>query len=78
MNDLERKHYILLKENYNFLIKIIMGSDYFTNSIHVFNADIEAFNDIEKKIDKIKYDLKMWQRIAIVMTIISVILLIIK
>lgn len=78
MEDLEKKHYIWLKEKYDFLVKIIMGSDYYTNSIHVFNADIEAFNHMERKLDTLKYDLKMWRRISIVMTIISVILVIFK
>lgn len=78
MEDLEKKHYIWLKEKYDFLVKIIMGSDYYTNSIHVFDADIEAFNDMERKVHTLKYDLKMWRRIAIVMTIISVILVIFK
>lgn len=63
MNDLERKHYTWLKEKYHFLIKIIMGSDYYTNSMHVFDADMEAFYDMEKKVDKLKYDLKMYKRL---------------
>jgi hypothetical protein len=78
MEDLEKKHYIWLKEKYDFLVEVILGSDYYTNSIHVFDADVESFNDMKKKIDTVKYDLKMWRRIAIVMTIISVMLVIFK
>jgi hypothetical protein len=78
MEDLEKKHYIWLKEKYEFLVTTILGSNYYTNSIHVFDADIESFNDMKKKIDTVKYDLKMWRRIAIVMTIISVMLVIFK
>jgi hypothetical protein len=78
MEDLEKKHYIWLKEKYDFLVEVILGSDYYTNSIHVFDADVESFNDMKKKIDTFKYNLKMWRRIAIIMTIISVILVIFK
>ena len=78
MNDLDKKHYTWLKESYNYLIKTIMGADYYTMAIHVFDSDIEAFKDMKNKIDVIKYDLKMWRRIAIVMTIISVMLIIFK
>lgn len=78
MEDLEEKHYIWLKEKYDYLVKIILGSDYYTNSIHVCDADIEAFKDMKKKINTLKYDLKMWRRLAIVMTIISVMLVIFK
>lgn len=78
MKDLEKKHYTWLKESYDYLVKIILGSDYYTYSIHVFDADVEAFNAMKKKIDTLKYDLKMWRRIAIVMTIISVMLVIFK
>jgi hypothetical protein len=78
MENLEEKHYKWLKEKYDILIKIILGSDYYTNSIHVFDADVEAFTDMKKKIYKFKHDLKMWRRIAIGMTIISIMLVIFK
>ena len=78
MDNLEKKHYAWLKESYNYLVKIIMGSNYYTNSIHVFDADVEAFHDMKKEIDILRYDLKMWKRIAIIMTIVSVVLVILN
>lgn len=78
MDNLEKKHYAWLKETHDYLVKKIMGSNYYTNSIHVFDADIEAFHDMEKKIDALRYDLKMWKRISIIMTIISAVLVILK
>ena len=78
MDDLERKHYVWLKEKYDFLVKIIMGSNYYTNSIHVFDADVEAFEDMKKKFDSIKYDLKMWRIVAVIMMIIYCCLIIFK
>lgn len=78
MDDLEREHYTWLKEKYDFLVEIILGSNYYTNSIHVFDADVEAFKDMEKKLDSIKYDLKMWKIITAIMMIISCCLIIFK
>lgn len=78
MDDLEREHYTWLKEKYDFLIEIIMGSDYYTNSIHVFDADVEAFEHMKKKLDSIKYSLNMWRIIAVIMMIISCCLMIFK
>lgn len=69
MDDLERKHYTWLKEKYDFLVKIIMGSNYYTNSIHVFDADIEVFKDMERKIVRLKNDLKMYKILFFCMTI---------
>ena len=78
MSNLEKKHYAWLKEKYDFLVKIIMGSNYYTNSIHVFDADMEAFEDMKKKLNSIKYNLKMWKIIAVIMMIISCCLMVFK
>jgi hypothetical protein len=78
MKDLDKEHYNWLKEKYDFLVETILGSDYYTLSIHVFDADVEAFGHMIKEIGRVKYNLKMWRITAIVMTIISVILVIFK
>ena len=78
MSNLEKEHYAWLKEKYDFLVKIIMGSNYYTNSIHVFDADMEAFEDMKKKLNSIKYNLKMWKIIAVIMMIISCCLMVFK
>ena len=61
------------KYNYHILIKYILGEDYCKNN----NYDA-ACRDIMKKIDNIKYDLKMWRNVALVMLIISILLILFK
>lgn len=78
MKNLEKEHYIWLKEKYDFLVESILGSDYYTLSIHVFDADIEAFGHMIKKIDRVKKEVKILRIAVIVMTIISVMLVIFK
>lgn len=78
MDDLEREHYAWLKKSYDYLVKIIMGSNYYTNSIHVFDADVEAFTDMKNKLDSIKHNLKLWRIIAVIMMIVSCCLIIFR
>lgn len=61
MNDIKKYHYILLKEKYNDLIKIIMGPKYYTFSTSVIDSDMEAFEDMKYKINRLKNDLKIYK-----------------
>jgi len=72
MNNLERKHYELLRKNFNILIKMILGTGYYTIASQVYDSDVEAFIDMKEKIYKLKCNLKMWRRIAIVMIVITI------
>lgn len=78
MDNIDKKQYENLRHNFNLMVKIILGSDYYNDAQDVYQSDIKAYKDIEKKIDNIKYDLKMWRRIAIVMMIISWCLIVFK
>ena len=78
MDNIDKKRYENLRYNFNLLVKKIMGDNYYTIASDVASSDIEAIKDIEKKIDTIKYDLKMWRRIAIIMMIISCCLIVFK
>lgn len=78
MDDIDKKQYENLRHNFNLMVKKILGSHYYNNASDVYQSDIEACKDIEKKIDNIKYDLKMWRRTAIVMMIISWFLIVFK
>ena len=78
MDNIDKKQYENLRHNFNLMVKIILGSDYYNDAQDVYQSDIKACKDIEKKIDNIKYDLKMWRRTAIVMMIISWCLIVFK
>lgn len=74
MNNLEKKHYENLRENFSSLIKLILGDGYYTMSLNVFDSDIEAFNDMVQKVNKLKYDLKIYKVLFYCMSIITLIL----
>lgn len=76
MDNLEKKHYRNLRNNFSTLIKLILGNNYYTMSIHVLDSDEEAFNDMVKEIYKIKYNLRMYRRLFYYMVIFTLILFI--
>lgn len=78
MDNIDKKRYENLRHNFNLIVKIVLGSDYYNNVQDIYKSDIKACKDIEKQIDTIKYDLKMWRRIAIIMMIISWCLIVFK
>ena len=74
VNNIEKKHYHNLRKNFDSLVKLILGDEYYTMCLDVFNSDIEAFNDMVNKVNKLKYHLKMYKRLFYCMTIITLIL----
>lgn len=73
-----KEQYENLRYTFNLTVKKVLGSHYYNNYSDTYQSDFQACKDIEKKIDTIKYDLKMWRRIAIVMMIISWCLIVFK
>lgn len=74
----EATTYSSLRRNFNILVKTVMGSDYSNDAINVISSDIQAIKDVRRKVDNLKFDVKMWRNIAIVMMLISFLLLIFK
>lgn len=74
MDNIEKKHYEYLKKNRDRLIKLILGNDYYTLAIDFFDSDIEAFNDMIKEVNKLKYRLKMYKRLLYFMMVFTLIL----
>lgn len=67
--------YSSLRRNFNVLVKTVMGSDYSNDAINVISSDVQAIKDVRRKVDNLKYDVKMWRNIAIIMMLISFLLL---
>ena len=67
--------YSSLRRNFNVLVKTVMGSDYSNDAINVISSDVQAIKDVRKKVDNLKYDIKMWRNIAIIMMLTSFLLL---
>lgn len=67
--------YSSLRRNFNVLVKTVMGSDYSNDAINVISSDVQAIKDVRRKVDNLKYDVKMWRNIAIIMILISFLLL---
>ena len=67
--------YSSLRRNFNVLVKTVMGSDYSNDAINVISSDVQAIKDARRKVDNLKYDVKMWRNIAIIMILISFLLL---
>ena len=70
--------YSSLRRNFNVLVKTVMGSDYSNDAINVISSDIQAIKDARRKVDNLKFDVKMWRNIAIIMMLISFLLLVFK
>lgn len=71
MIDLEKEDisYSSLRRNFNVLVKTVMGSDYSNDAINTISSDVQAIKDVRRKVDNLKYDVKMWRNIAITMTL---------
>lgn len=67
--------YSSLRRNFNVLVKTVMGSDYSNDAINVISSDVQAIKDVRRKVDNLKYDVKMWRNIAIIMMLTSFLLL---
>ena len=67
--------YSSLRRNFNVLVKTVMGSDYWNDAINVISSDVQAIKDVRRKVDNLKYDVKMWRNIAIIMMLTSFLLL---
>ena len=67
--------YSSLRRNFNVLVKTVMGSDYSNDAINVISSDVKAIKDVRRKVDNLKYDVKMWRNIAIIMMLTSFLLL---
>ena len=67
--------YSSLRRNFNVLVKTVMGSDYSNDAINVISSDVQAIKDVRRKVDNLKYDVKMWKNIAIIMMLTSFLLL---
>lgn len=67
--------YSSLRRNFNVLVKTVMGSDYSNDAINVISSDVQAIKDVRRKVDNLKYDVKMWRNIAIIMILTSFLLL---
>lgn len=67
--------YSSLRRNFNVLVKTVMGSDYSNDAINVISSDVQAIKDVRRKVDNLKFDVKMWRNIAIIMMLISFLLL---
>lgn len=70
--------YSSLRRNFNVLVKTVMGSDYSNDAINVISSDVQAIKDVRRKVDNLKYDVKMWRNIAIIMMLTSFLLLMFK
>lgn len=71
MIDLEKEEYDVssLRRNFDVLVKTVMGSDYSNDAINTTDYDVQAIRDVIRKVDNLKYDVKMWRNIAIIMTL---------
>ena len=67
--------YSSLRRNFNVLVKTVMGNDYSNDAINVISSDVQAIKDVRRKVDNLKYDVKMWRNIAIIMMLTSFLLL---
>lgn len=67
--------YSSLRRNFNVLVKTVMGSDYSNDAINVISSDVQAIKDVRRKVYNLKYDVKMWRNIAIIMMLTSFLLL---
>ena len=67
--------YSSLRRNFNVLVKTVMGCDYSNDAINVISSDVQAIKDVRRKVDNLKYDVKMWRNIAIIMMLTSFLLL---
>ena len=70
--------YSSLRRNFNVLVKTVMGSDYSNDAINAISSDVQAIKDVRRKVDNLKYDVKMWRNIAIIMMLTSFLLLMFK
>lgn len=75
LDEKEDISYSSLRRNFNVLVKTVMGSDYSNDAINVISSDVQAIKDVRRKVDNLKYDVKMWRNIAIIMILISFLLL---
>ncbi|WP_185750701.1 hypothetical protein [Clostridium sp. KNHs214] len=76
MNDIEMKQYKNLRECFNtILINPILGENYYNMAMDVYNVDEECCEDIKRKYDNLQYNYKIYKRLFIVMTIISILLI---
>lgn len=76
MHNIERIHYESLRKNFNSLIDLILGVNYYTMSTNIYDSDIESFYDMTRKINKMKRDLKIYKTLFYLMIIVTIILVI--